>query len=184
MDEVAQAEQDKYRRMWDVPAYRVHSPGLRILGRATQYLPRDKTIIDFGCGSGKAAQALTNQGYKVTGVDLAPNCVDEGCTFPFQQVCLWDLPAALSCSYGYCTDVMEHIPPSKVHDVLKNISRACLEGCFFQIATFQESFGQKIGAILHLSVQPAEVWELALKKHWANVEMLQGGRDAQFWVTH
>lgn len=184
MDDVTQAERSKYERMWDLDDYRTYSPGEKALPVMLSVLKEGVTLGDFGCGTGRAAQSLQARGFDVMGIDFAANCLDPDVSIPFEQHCLWELPSDMLFDVGYCTDVMEHIPPRKVHATLKCISGATWLGCFFQIATFKDKFGGKIGEPLHLSVQPAEVWESVLMKHWPHVRMLRGGRDARFWVSH
>jgi len=184
MDDVAQKEQAKYERMWEVSQYRSYRPGEKALPALMGLLKKGSSIADFGCGTGRAAQRLRSNGFKVTGIDFAENCLDDGVDIEFKQACLWDLPSDLFFDFGYCTDVMEHIPPRKVNATLKCIANATRFGTFFQIATFKDRFGDKIGERLHLSVQPAEVWESVLLKFWPRVKTLSGGRDARFWVSH
>ena len=49
---------------------------------------------------------------------------------PFVNACLWDF--CLKADIGFCVDVMEHIPPEKVGDVLDRIKDA-VGRVFFQI---------------------------------------------------
>lgn len=184
MDDVAQSEQAKYERMWEVSQYRSYSPGEKTLPAIEGLMKEGSSVADFGCGTGRAAQRLRSRGFDVTGIDFAQNCLDKDVDIAFKQACLWDLPSDMLFDYGFCTDVMEHIPPNKVNATLKCIHGATRAGTFFQIATFKDRFGEQIGERLHLSVQPAEVWESVLKKFWPQVTMISGGRDARFWVSH
>jgi 2-polyprenyl-3-methyl-5-hydroxy-6-metoxy-1,4-benzoquinol methylase len=184
MEDLFHEERSKYRRIWGFPEYRKHSPGEAALNEALPFLSKGKTLVDLGCGTGRAAQSLQSKGFEVTGIDFAGNCLDENVDIHFIESCLWDLPKSLIFDVGYCTDVMEHIPKRKVHAVLRGIFDSTFYGCFFQIATFEDRFGSKIGEPLHLSVEPAERWAEALEKHWPYVKMLQGGRNARFWVEH
>ncbi|MFD9864966.1 class I SAM-dependent DNA methyltransferase [Streptomyces alboflavus] len=49
--------------------YQGHGPGPEVLGQPT-------TALEIGCGTGRAAAFLAEQGVKVTGVDLSPVMVD------------------------------------------------------------------------------------------------------------
>jgi len=170
--------------MWGIPGYRSHSPGEKALPAMLGLLRPGSSIADFGCGTGRAAQRLKAHGFAVTGIDFADNCLDPGVDILFMKCCLWEIPSDALFDFGYCTDVMEHIPPSKVHATLKRIADSTRYGCFFQIATFKDRFGDQIGERLHLSVQSAQTWAEALHKHWPHVQILNAGRDARFWVTH
>lgn len=153
-------EDEKYRRMWSLDAYRAHSPGEREAETFVKAaaIREDTHVIDFGCGSGKgAAQIHALTGCPVTMVDFADNAVDAGNSLPFVVKDLTK-PMGLCGDVGYCTDVMEHIPPDDVREVIDNIM-ACVDRCWFKIALFHDNMGALIGQPLHLSVFPAEWWE-------------------------
>jgi hypothetical protein len=66
-------------------------------------------------------------------------------------------PIWLTGDIGYCTDVLEHIPPVDVSGVIENIM-ASVDSCYFKIALFDDSMGKLIGHPLHLSVYSSEWW--------------------------
>ena len=188
MDELSLIEKNKYERMWAVSGYRARSPGERCLGEflLAANPPAGATILDLGVGCGRAAARLQAKGYKITGVDLTDTCLDKEVreTFNFVQASLWDLPPNLNGDYGYCTDVMEHIPPEKVDDVIREQIRVCNIGCFYQIATFEDSFGRRIGDVLHLTIKPTNWWHDRLIQLWPHVELVadtRAGKAPQFW---
>lgn len=170
-DEIARAEQAKYEAIWGLDQYRVRSPGLRMLDRALKMLRpvSDGSFTDWGCGTGRVAHALHDQGYPVRLVDIAPNAYRGG--LPFVHACLWRLPENLPASdYGYCADVIEHIPPEKVQDVLEGIAKRTTKACYFQIAMFDDHHGDAIGETLHLSVFPAEWWKRRILRSFKRAE--------------
>lgn len=150
-------ERDKYRLMWRTDSYRKFSPGEGIVKTFLEAVKPDGLIIDFGCGTGRAALALHNLGHDVLMIDFADNCRDqEAMDLPFLE---WDLCRELPprAPYGLCTDVMEHIPADKVETVIRNIMGAA-KSVFFQISTVPDQFGAMLGTQLHLSVHPADWW--------------------------
>lgn len=174
-------ERQKYLQLWDNPAYREVAPGEQL---AMHFLtqakpPRDAELIDFGAGTGRGALMLALLGaLKVQMLDFAPNCLDaevaEACkTQPERikfMVCDLTKEVPVSAAYGYCTDVMEHIPPEHVKRVLRNIL-ASAQHVFFGIATRPDVMGETIGEELHLTVQPLSWWlqqltELGAVIHW------------------
>jgi len=173
MDELAERERNKYERMWEVVAYRNFAPGEALAKHAfaAMKMRKDDKLIDFGCGTGRPAAQFQRMGASIIGIDHAANCMDSHVNITFLQCCLWDLPPDLACDYGYCTDVMEHIPPEKVDDVLSEIRRVVRNKVFFQIATFPDGMGKRIGETLHLSVYSPEWWETKLREHWGSVIM-------------
>lgn len=158
-------EREKYQKAWSFPGYREVSPGecsvplfLKIAA------PEDVTIIDFGCGTGRAALKIRDAtGCPVIGMDFTDNSRDmEASTLPFVQHDLTE-PIPIKAGIGYCSDVMEHIPPQYVQIVIQNIMES-VPLCFFQIATFPDIQGEKvIGSPFHLSVHPFDWWKLALE---------------------
>lgn len=174
-------ERDKYRLMWRFDSYRTAAPGEGLWRYFVDLVKPDSTIIDFGCGTGRAALALAQAGHKVILVDFADNCRDEeALSLPFLE---WDLslPCPLRAKYGLCTDVMEHIPPEQVDVVLANIMGSA-ENVFFQISLVDDVCGALIGQPLHLSVHPYEWWLERLERHGEVVWSAPSESVAMFYV--
>ena len=153
------SEPEKYRLMWEQPEYRVYAPGEHCVDEFLHVVKPNKgdRVIDFGCGTGRAALKLHDAGLDVTLVDFASGCRDsEALGLPFVEADL-TRPLALSAPYGFCTDVLEHIPPEDVQTVIKNIMRAA-GTVYFQISTVPDVSGALIGAQLHLTVKPHAWW--------------------------
>lgn len=175
-------EREKYLKLWDNPAYREVAPGEQL---AWHFLtqakpPRDAEVIDFGSGTGRGALMLALLGnMRVQMLDFAPNCLDpevaEACkTQPDRikfMVCDLTKDVPVNAAYGYCTDVMEHIPPENVTRVLRNVLSSA-QHVFFGIATRPDIMGETIGEQLHLTVQPLTWWlkqltDLGAVIHWS-----------------
>jgi len=174
-------ERAKYAKLWERDEYRVVAPGeqwvMQFLEQARP--PVDAEVIDFGCGTGRAGLILALLGkMKTTLLDFTSNCLDaevaETCkTQPerirFVEADLTSVPP-VNAAYGYCCDVMEHIPTADVPRVLLNIL-ASAQHVFFAISTTDDVMGALIGEPLHLTVQPAVWWREQLTKagaliHW------------------
>jgi hypothetical protein len=165
-----ESEAEKYERMWRNPDYRKVAPGEHFVDffQIACKPGKDDFVIDFGCGTGRAAKALRTAGFRVLGVDFAPNCLDRDADIDFAIYNLWDLPEDMRCDWGYCCDVMEHIPTDKVDGVLKNIAQSCRKGCFFNISMEPDSFSVGSSDKLHLTVMPVEWWITMLEKHFGD----------------
>ena len=129
-----------------------------------------QSVIDFGSGSGLAAFELRKNGLNVQMIDIAPNSLNKEIrekldhNFKFLQSTLWNKDLAINkADYGFCTDVLEHIPEEYVDDVLLNISNFCTKGAVLRICTHHDRCGALIGERLHLSVYPFSWWEDKLK---------------------
>lgn len=178
---IEKTEQAKYIEMWSRPEYRHVAPGEIC---ATEFLeiakpPKGAEVLDFGAGTGRGAVMLAMLGgLRVKMLDFAPNCLDdfvrEALTtqplLSFEE-CNLVKPIPHKAEYGYCTDVMEHIPPEWVTTVLKNILESA-QHVFFQISCTEDQCGKLIGEPLHLTVRPYSWWIDRLQRlgatiHWS-----------------
>jgi SAM-dependent methyltransferase len=188
-------EEMKYEKCWALDAYRSYSPGEHLVDsflEAVGPVRKGTTIIDWGCGTGRAGLKLYEAGFDVTLVDFAKNCLDpdiaelakdnDRLRF-FQQ----DLTKKcdLKAQFGFNTDVMEHIPEDDVDTVLGNIL-SCSEKVFFQISTQPDGFGEhpEIDDDLHLTVHGYFWWLKKFLDHATVVLRSQDNRNTVvFYVT-
>ncbi len=177
-------EREKYEEMWTHDAYRRDAPGAAFVDEAVDALgiQQGDSLIDFGAGTGRASFIFHEfKGLDVTAVDFVPAAFEyaTGC-IKFVQACLWELPESLSADWGYCTDVMEHIPPEKVEDVVAGIASRIKRGVYFNIATRPDNLGARIGRKLHMTVMEAHSWRAILSKYFAQVETQVREGEATF----
>lgn len=168
---MSEAERAKYADIWSLPAYQQsRSPGAHWLDTFWDIAePKPGArVLDVGAGSGAASRALKDKGLDVRAFDLT----DAAWAHPDIELAtgsLWrGLPnGAAKYDYGYCCDVMEHIPPQFTGLCIANILSAC-EHAFFSISFLSDHFGRYVGAPLHLTVQPF-TWWLALLSELGDV---------------
>jgi SAM-dependent methyltransferase len=168
--DAARSEAAKYAEVWSHDAYRKVAPGEHHVQRFIDLAkPRaDHVVCDFGCGTGRGALGLVRRNLSVCGVDFAPNCLDDGVRehlgerFRFLQHDL-TTPLAEKFDYGFCTDVLEHIPPQDVGRVLYNICAASKK-IYLHISTVPDVMGALIGEPLHLTVESPFWWQEKLEK--------------------
>ena len=188
------SEKEIYEKMWTVKDYRNVSPGEEAANTFLQLAKPAKgdKVIDFGTGTGRGAFALfVLGGMDVTALDFAENCLDEDIKpsverysrLNFEVHDLLDVYEGHA-EYGYCTDVMEHIQPERVDEVLFNILHASRK-VFFRISTKPDVMGPKyLNRPLHLTVEDHQWWKEKFEKHGAVImhdEDLGGASD--FYVT-
>lgn len=176
-------ERDKYRVMWGIDSYRTVAPGEDVAPLFLEVVKPDGVVVDFGCGTGRGALALERAGVKVFLTDFAGNCRDaEANGLPFME---WDMtepcPMGLSAPYGFCTDVMEHIPPEDVEKVLSNIF-AVAPRVFFSIGTTPDIGGALIQQTLHVNVMNHSAWRDVLSRFGRISFEQEGGASSVFYV--
>ncbi len=176
-------EREKYQMLWQYDAYRGCSPGELIADFYLEGFKPDGRIIDYGCGTGRAGVKFAEAGLSVLLMDFTDNSRDKAALdLPFM---MWDLtqPIPVKTEYGFCTDVMEHIPTDDVNLVIKNIMDSG-ETVFFQISTVDDEFGGAIGTPLHLTVKPHAWWKKLFTRLGYKVEFAENhGIASLFYVS-
>jgi len=178
------SERLKYEEVWDNPSYREISPGEDSAPEFVSLID-DGPVIDFGCGTGRAATeiARTNE---VLMLDIANNCLDDHIvltdTMRFSRHCIWDKYCEVT-DWGFCCDVLEHIPENKVDSVLENIRDHCMKGAYLRIYLHKDN-GKFHKDTLHLTVRPFEWWKDKIESLWDNVQSSTNGTAATFFMNN
>lgn len=164
---LALVEKQKYETIWAFQDYRKYSPGMENVARFMEVIqpPRNHTIIDIGCGEGKAGLEFHKAGLRANWLDITDAALSpdvDRSSFIQQPIWgFWRKP--LRWDYGFCCDVMEHIPPEYVMLCLDRITTNCRIS-WLQVCNLPDSFGGLIGQPLHLTVQPFTWWRDRLKE--------------------
>lgn len=204
-------EREKYEAIWQHPQYRSISPAETVLEAFLTVLPPNRksghipatrrffrelqgmtphyplpsqevTVLDFGCGTGRAAARIAREGFKVVGVDIAYNALDEAVagSFPFLVSAIEDVPEnVLFADYSLCVDVLEHLPRDRLDKAIERIADCTYRLAFIRVANFEENHGgPMIGEPLHLSLMDANGWQAALSEHFDDVRRIWLEEDA------
>lgn len=110
-----------------------------------------RDILDYGCGKGTLSQNIP---FKIKQYDPA---IPLKATHP--------RPADIV----VCTDVMEHIEPDLLDNVLDHIQDLTKKAAFFVVATRPAVKTLADGRNAHLTVEPIDWW---LPKFWARFNLL------------
>jgi len=158
-------ERDKYHEIWTtVPEYRINSPGLKNVERFMKIMRPNEgyTIIDIGSGECKAGLEFEKFGLRSWYLDITDAAKPE--EIKKEKFILsplwgnWKYPHSGSkWDYGFCCDVLEHIPPEYTMLCLANIIKNC-QISWLQIALVEDVMGEAIGDVLHLTVRPFDWW--------------------------
>lgn len=186
VDELTKIEQEKYEEIWNRPEYRRTSPGMRECALAFEGLrmKAGDTLLDFGSGPCLATKWFRDQGLDAKGVDFARNASSEP-SVPVYLSCLWemdahDIPPA---KFGFCSDVMEHIPEEKVLDVFRGIFDRVTDAVWMRIALRPDVMGPKlIGQHLHLTVKPTEWWRRQMEEVFPRVDIARPEKNQAILV--
>lgn len=168
MNITTSAERLKYKRMWALPDYSCTSPGAGMVDYFLQSVEweRGDTVLDAGCGTGRAAMKLKANGLNAIGLDFVDAREPASKELAFMDVCLWEAKGIPKFDWIFCCDVLEHIPTEHVDAVLDNLARATVKGGLLQIAMFHDGYGKYINDVLHLTVESANWWEKKIKPRW------------------
>lgn len=159
MPNVLDRERAKYDDLWLVDVYRENSPGEQLVPvflDMAKTLP-GQTVLDAGCGEGRGAVALASRGFIVDCCDFS----DAGyaAPFKFERVCLWEPMRQLGLrDWVYCTDVLEHVPPTFAMLVVSRLLEVAVRGLFLSISLVPDRYGVYIGETLHETVQSFVAW--------------------------
>lgn len=127
-----------------------------------------KTVLDYGCGEGALSEAakpfrrILNYDPGMTGRDGLPKPVD----------------------LVVCTDVLEHVEPEKLDNVLGHIGHLAAKAAFVVISTRPANAVLPDGRNAHLLVRPAEWWIDRLVAGGWTVEKADGkeGKEVRAWL--
>ncbi|MFC3226399.1 class I SAM-dependent methyltransferase [Marinibaculum pumilum] len=157
--------------MWTRPEYQ--EDHVTVLARSAHTALRMQagySILDIGAGAGHASAYFQQQGLSVLAIDIARNALEPEIQVPLLTACLWDMPVSIGAKWAFCADVMEHIPPDHVEQVLAFVARSA-ETAVFSISTVPDTGGALINEVLHMTVEPSAWWTGKMERLWRTVHL-------------
>lgn len=179
-----------YEKIWGASVYRVTSPAERLVPDIIALLRPEGdrepgSLLDWGCGSGRATRLLQEAGFNAVGIDVAHNCLDErvaGC-FPLIVASFAQLQDTqlIEADFSICVDVLEHINEDEVYPAVMTIEAKTRKQAFIRVANFKESHGEMLGTEqLHRIFRDAAWWENELGNHFYKVTRLYLMEDGRY----
>jgi 2-polyprenyl-3-methyl-5-hydroxy-6-metoxy-1,4-benzoquinol methylase len=150
---------------------------------------KNKTVLDFGCGSGYGTEMLSKNAAKVTGADISKEAVDyaknnyNSDNLDFKTISeLTDQKFDVITSF----QVIEHVP-NDIEYVTK-LKKLLNPGGYLLISTPDKTHRlfnhiQKPWNIFHLKEYTPKSLENLLKKHFSKVEILKIGSESDLVLT-
>lgn len=116
-----------------------------------------KSVLDYGCGRGTLAKRLGSGGKKIKGLNWMGPVYEYDPALPKKSV-------ARAADLVVCTDVLEHVEPDKLSNVLAHIRDLARRGVFLLISTREANRVMPDGRNAHLIVKPAQWWLSTLRE--------------------
>jgi hypothetical protein len=171
---IAADELALYEGIWQQPAYHRHSPGQQAIPRFIRLVGQDASsldaagqrasVADFGCGTGRASLVLARHGFRVVatdqtdaGLEIMPVC-EPGVNLRFVRHCLWQSWPERPVDFGFCCDVLEHVPTELTGLALTRMLEACVIALYVEVSTEPDQMGVLAGQPLHKTVRPFTWW--------------------------
>ena len=130
-----------------------------------QFLPETGTVLDYGSGIGGFKKALGPTPLQIIEYEPAkPELANNN----------------IPCDFVVCIDVLEHIEPELIDNVLDDLQRCALQGGYFMISCKLARKTLPDGRNAHLIVEPPDWWESKLKERFRIVKHRK--TDTAYWV--
>jgi hypothetical protein len=111
------------------------------------------SLLDYGSGKGTLAHTLS-KAYGVANIDNYDPCYEEFSTRPVRQY-----------NGVVCADVMEHIEPELIDNVLQDIKKMSYGFYFFRISLSPSNKTLPDGRNAHLTIESSGFWKNKLREN-------------------
>lgn len=161
MGKLVSQQEALYRTMHNtIKSYRNNNWAVILLKHWLRFLPPvPASILDVGCGNGKACKLLSDMWYDVTGVDIVGGPYNrDGYNFVTHDLLTGSMPfKEKEFDVVISFDFLEHIETGNVRDVIQDIFRVSKK-IIISVPLIHETKGKPLLRVLHRTVKPAEWW--------------------------
>jgi hypothetical protein len=156
------------RKLHENPKYGMSSVQFAEMVAAALEATGSTELLDYGAGKGRLGQSLTQYMRRPVQVHCYDPAIPEWAATP------------KPCQFVACIDVLEHIEPDRIDNVLDDLQRVTLGFGMFTIHTMPAQKVLPDGRNAHLIQQPASWW---LPRLLARFELVKFDRlNVGFWV--
>lgn len=125
-----------------------------------------QTVLDYGCGKGFLGEALRAYGI---------HCIEYDPAIPGKT-------AAAPADLVVCTDVMEHVEPAKLSEVITHLGEVTRVALFVAISTRPAGKRLGDGRNAHLIIEPGSWWRGRFEKNRFRIKRVWTTPE-QEWVA-
>lgn len=171
-------EDEKYSELWRDNYKDAH--WRRLANALAGCAAKGESVIDFGFGRGTALDFFEEKGLAIAGVDVSSFAVGQQRmrnrrVFHASLDDMVEIPAG-AFDFGFCNDVLEHVPPESVEGALSEIRRICRRMLFVSVCPTASHHLSPTGENLHLTVRSEDWWREQFEK-------LGGVTKLRFWFS-
>lgn len=135
-----------------------HRWAREVYGLAQQSQAR--TVLDYGCGQGSLFAAIREQMIAQPELPFSFECIEYDPAISGKNV------KPLRADVVACTDVLEHIEPEFLDDVLDDIHNIARVAVFLVVSTMPAKKHLPDGRNAHLIVEPSRWWLRKILDRW------------------
>ncbi len=168
-------QKKRFEELWDKGDYRGGSVAQRLVPRILNYVPKGKTLNDYGSGTGRAEVEILKHRpeQKINMVDIADNALEDECknllsqspNLTFKIADLVDLGDFPHADWGICIGVLMTVPHETLDTILGEIRRTC-DNLFMEIYDLPDN---RLGSDQTLTKMNGEQWSAKLSQFWPKV---------------
>lgn len=171
MPTITETYQEQLRQKHQDPTW--GTTGVRHFMKVLQLLEKFecKSVLDYGCGKGTLGAKFREE-QKPSEID--GQMVESGLAaiefYEFDPGIEGKDKSLRQADLVVCTDVLEHIEPACLQDVLADLRRVTLKSAFLVISTREAFHKLPDGRNAHLLVKEPAWWVAEIHKHFQNVK--------------